>query len=107
MTVFEGTVVLKRAVQIAHQHTRRLRYGLEALMGVNRTVAAKWLDDTFTVEVPMDLPDRELRVISLGWAKEDALHHRFRLIEFPRPALPFVNAAFERLSAKLIFRGAI
>lgn len=92
-----GVCVLRRSAPIAYAHTRRLRYGLEATLGVPRVVRAVSAGEVFEVEMPLDFPDPEERVSALGWAKDTAVSSPKRVLQFPQQALSFVRAAFDRL----------
>lgn len=97
LSVESGTCLLRRSTTVAYAHARRLRYGLEATMGVPRVIRATSAGRFFEVEVPLDFPEPEARVSALGWPKQAQSSSPKRVLQFPLQALEFVRFAFERL----------
>jgi hypothetical protein len=93
-------LVVTRSVRIDHSFTRRLRFGLSRLYGSSQTMAGIKTGELVELEMPMALPDPEVRVAALGWP---LLSNPKRLV-FHRLVIPLLAEAMGRLGVAVTVR---
>jgi hypothetical protein len=92
-----GTLTLGRSARVAPDVSRRLRFGLDAVLGTPRQVSIAIDSALFTFDNSISLPEPEARVISLAWRclqtpDDDSEMHYFHPI-----ALPLISRALARV----------
>lgn len=94
-----GALFLRRSVQVTHEVSRRLRFGLDEKLRAPRAAGLSSGGDLCVLDLPYALPEPESRVLALGWtpsnAKLRALHY------FHVAAKPLLAWVCQRLSIRL------
>jgi hypothetical protein len=89
-----GETRVTGSIRIPYDLTLRLRFGLDDLLAVKRTVTVNLYADICEIELPYWLPEPEDRVLGLGWS----VLSKPEQIRFHALALPILNHIFSRLS---------
>jgi hypothetical protein len=92
-----GTLTLRRSVRVGPDVSRRLRFGLDVILGTPRQVSIEINSTQFSFDNSISLPEPEARVLSLAWrtlrnADDDSEVHYFHSI-----ALPLISRALARV----------
>lgn len=95
-----GGLVVSKSVRVEYSITRRLRFGLKNLYGRAETILATTSGDLVDLELPLALPDPEVKIQALGWP----LASNPRRTVFHRLAIPLLTEMLERLAVRVIVR---
>jgi hypothetical protein len=93
-----GALTVGRSSHVPADVSRRLRFGLDTLLGTSRRVSIAIDDKQISFDNSISLPDPEARVLSLAWRNlrmpdDDSEFHYFH-----SSALPLISRALSRVS---------
>jgi hypothetical protein len=92
-----GTLTLGRSVRLAPDVSRRLRFGIDALLGTPRQVSVEVDGTQFRFDNSVSLPESEARVLSLAWRTLRNPEDQSELRYFHPNVLPLLSRALARL----------
>ncbi|UPJ47665.1 hypothetical protein IVB30_31020 [Bradyrhizobium sp. 200] len=92
-----GTLTLGRSAPVAPDVSRRLRFGLDALLGAPRQVSITTDGTQFSFDNSISLPEPEARAMSLAWRTLQSANDASEFHYFHPIALPLISRALARL----------
>lgn len=98
LTFNAGELVVSRSAPVEYALTRRLRFGLDALLGANQTIFARSAGEAVELEIPLGLPEPEARVTALGWSHASNPNRTV----FHKRVLPLITEVMARLDIAVV-----
>ena len=92
-----GTLSLGRSAPVGPDVSRRLRFGLDALLGTLRQVSIVIDPATLSFDNSISLPEAEARVMSLAWRNLQTPNDDSEIHYFHPVVLPLILRALARL----------
>jgi hypothetical protein len=92
-----GTLTLGRSAPVAADVSRRLRFGLDALLGTPRQVSITIDGTQFSFDNSISLPASEARAMSLAWRTLQGSNDDSEMHYFHPVVLPLISRALARL----------
>lgn len=101
-TFSDGAHTIGRLAQVQHVDSHRLRFGLDAVLGVPRTAKIIAAKDHCVLEIGYKLPEPEIRVLDLGTELEPLGGNAARRIRYDLAARSLLRQILTRLGIRLV-----